>query len=81
LEFAAALPEPLLIRSNHPLTFAYRGGVGTTTVRQVDPLFLCVVEQFDGANGLLPPAPGVPHLPRGSNSPLCRGVIGRQFLR
>ena len=37
------------IRGNRPLTFAYRGGAGTTTVRQVDPLFLYVVEKFDGA--------------------------------
>ena len=37
------------IRGNRPLTFAYRGGAGTTTVRQVDPLFLYVVEQFDAA--------------------------------
>ena len=37
------------IRGNRPLTFAYRGGAGTTTVRQVDPLFLYVVELFDAA--------------------------------
>lgn len=37
------------IRDNRPLTFAYRGGASTTTVRQVDPLFLYVVEKFDGA--------------------------------
>ena len=37
------------IRGNQPLTFAYQGGSGVTTVRQVDPLFLYVVEQFDGA--------------------------------
>ena len=37
------------IRGNQPLTFAYRGGNGVTAIRQVDPLFLYVVEQFDGA--------------------------------
>lgn len=38
------------IRGNRPLTFAYRGGAGTTTtVRQVDPLFLYLVQQFDAA--------------------------------
>lgn len=37
------------IRDNQPLTFAYHGGSGVTTVRQVDPLFLYVVEGFSGA--------------------------------
>ena len=37
------------IRGNQPLTFAYHGGSSATTVRQVDPLFLYVVEGFNGA--------------------------------
>lgn len=37
------------IQGNRPLTFAYYGGTGVTTVRQVDPLFLYIVEGFSGA--------------------------------
>ena len=37
------------IRGNRPMTFAYHGSAGATTVRQVDPIFIFVVEHFDGA--------------------------------